>query len=142
MTFKKGVSPNPGGLSPRKIAMQRRLEGLTVKAVNALERVLDDDNATHGERLAAAREVFDRAIGKAKQQASLEVTHAASPHLVALVNLAAQSAARVSSHPSDQAKPLIIDNNSDATMKPALSFMADVDVDEADLIDAERGDGG
>jgi len=89
VTFVKGQKAiNPGGLSPRKVAMQRRLEGLTIKAVDVLEDILSDKSASHGERLAAAREVFDRAIGKAKQQATLEVTHNASPHLSALIGLA------------------------------------------------------
>jgi len=79
---------NPGGLSPRKVAMQRRLEGLTIKAVDVLEEILSDKSASHSERLSAAKEVFDRAIGKAKQQATLEVTHNASPHLSALIGLA------------------------------------------------------
>jgi len=100
MPWEKGKPPiNPGGLTTRQMGIKRRLEGLTVKAVAALERVLDDDGATHGERLAAAREVFDRAIGKAKQQATLEVTHNASPHLTALVGLAAATVARVQSAP-------------------------------------------
>ena len=89
MTWVKGQKAiNPGGLSPRKVAMQRRLEGLTIKAVDVLEDILSDKTATHSERLSAAKEVFDRAIGKAKQQATLEVTHSASPHLSALINLA------------------------------------------------------
>jgi len=100
MPWEKGKPPvNPGGLTTRQMGIRRRLEGLTVKAVAALERVLDDDAATHGERLAAAREVFDRAIGKPKQQATLEVTHNASPHLTALVGLAAATVARVQSVP-------------------------------------------
>ena len=68
--------------------MQRRLEGLTIKAVDVLEDILSDKTASHSERLSAAKEVFDRAIGKAKQQATLEVTHNASPHLSALIGLA------------------------------------------------------
>jgi hypothetical protein len=89
MPFVKGQKAiNPGGLSPRKVAMQRRLEGLTIKAVDVLEDILSDKSASHGERLSAAREVFDRAIGKAKQQATLEVTHNVSPHLSALIGLA------------------------------------------------------
>jgi hypothetical protein len=68
--------------------MQRRLEGLTIKAVDVLEDILTDKTATHSERLSAAKEVFDRAIGKAKQQATIEVTHNASPHLSALIGLA------------------------------------------------------
>ena len=89
MAWVKGQTAiNPGGLSPRKIAMQRRLEGLTIKAVDVLEDILSDKTASHSERLSAAKEVFDRAIGKAKQQATLEVTHNASPHLSALIGLA------------------------------------------------------
>ena len=89
MAWVKGQTAiNPGGLSPRKIAMQRRLEGLTIKAVDVLEEILSDKSASHSERLSAAKEVFDRAIGKAKQQATLEVTHNASPHLSALIGLA------------------------------------------------------
>ena len=120
MTFVKGQKAiNPGGLSPRKIAMQRRLEGLTVKAVNALERVLDDDEATHSERLAAAREVFDRAIGKAKQQTAISVEHNASPHLSALINLATSALSQ------EQAK--IIDGQAIEVTK-----LLDVNVDEQD----------
>jgi len=97
MPFVKGQKAiNPGGLSPRKVAMQRRLEGLTIKAVDVLEKILSDDEATNNERLAAAREVFDRAVGKPKQQATLEVRHDASPHLTALVAIAAGVANRAS----------------------------------------------
>jgi hypothetical protein len=89
MPFVKGQKPvNPGGLTPRQRALKHRLEGLTLKAVDALEKALDDESATHSERLAAAREVFDRAIGKAKQQTAISVEHNASPHLSALISLA------------------------------------------------------
>ena len=88
MTWQKGESGNKTGVSPKHLALKRRLEGLTFKAVNVLEEILLDKTATHSERLSAAKEVFDRAIGKAKQQATLEVTHNASPHLSALIGLA------------------------------------------------------
>ena len=88
MAWVKGQSGNPSGHVAKRAAMLRRLEGLTFKAVDVLEEILSDKSASHGERLAAAREVFDRAIGKAKQQATLEVTHNASPHLSALIGLA------------------------------------------------------
>ena len=88
MAWVKGQSGNPSGHVAKRAAMLRRLEGLTFKAVDVLEDILSDKSASHGERLAAAREVFDRAIGKAKQQATLEVTHNASPHLSALIGLA------------------------------------------------------
>ena len=88
MVWQKGESGNKTGVSPKHLALKRRLDGLTFKAVDVLEDILSDKSASHGERLAAAREVFDRAIGKAKQQATLEVTHNASPHLSALIGLA------------------------------------------------------
>ena len=88
MAWVKGQSGNPSGHVAKRAAMLRRLEGLTFKAVDVLENILSDKKASHSEKLAAAREVFDRAIGKAKQQATLEVTHNASPHLSALIGLA------------------------------------------------------
>ena len=88
MAWVKGQSGNPSGHVAKRAAMLRRLEGLTFKAVDVLEDILLDKTATHSERLSAAKEVFDRAIGKAKQQATIEVTHNASPHLSALIGLA------------------------------------------------------
>lgn len=88
MAWVKGQSGNPSGHVAKRAAMLRRLEGLTFKAVDVLEDILTDKTASHGERLAAAKEVFDRAIGRAKQQATIEVTHNASPHLSALIGLA------------------------------------------------------
>ena len=88
MAWVKGQSGNPSGHIAKRAAMLRRLEGLTFKAVDVLEEILSDKSASHSERLSAAKEVFDRAIGKAKQQATLEVTHNASPHLSALIGLA------------------------------------------------------
>jgi hypothetical protein len=88
MAWVKGQSGNPSGHVAKRAAMLRRLEGLTFKAVKVLDDILSDKTASHGERLSAAKEVFDRAIGKAKQQATLEITHNASPHLSALIGLA------------------------------------------------------
>ena len=88
MVWQKGESGNKTGVSPKHLALKRRLDGLTFKAVDVLEDILSDKTASHSERLSAAKEVFDRAIGKAKQQATLEVTHNASPHLSALIGLA------------------------------------------------------
>lgn len=109
MAWQKGQSGNPlGPFTAKEAALKRRLQGLTFKAVDALERVLDDVEATHGERLAAAREVLDRSIGKPKQQSTVEVTHNASPHLTALVSLAASVALRGSDAPVIDAQPIDI----------------------------------
>lgn len=99
MVWQKGQSGNPIGLNAKEAALKRRLHGLTFKAVDALEHALDA--GTVSERLAAAREVFDRAIGKPKQSGTIEVTHNASPHLAALTAMAAQTLARVSSVPEN-----------------------------------------
>jgi len=129
LTWQKGQSGNPiGPVNAKEAALKRRLHGLTFKAVDALERVLNDDDATHGERLAAAREVFDRAIGKPKQSATVDVVHNASPHLSALVTLATLTAARVQSAP-------VIDGQVIDIIEPYTivhhSETVDVDVDAA-----------
>mgnify|MGYP003329563287 FL=1 len=106
MPFQKGHTINAGGLTTRQMGIKRRLEGLTVKAVNALEKTLDDENASHSERLAAAKEVLDRALGRAKQQANVTVEHNASPHLSALIELAATTALRVNEPVTIEAQPI------------------------------------
>ena len=106
MPFQKGHQINAGGLTTRQMGIKRRLEGLTVKAVNALERTLDDTEATHSERLAAAKEVLDRALGRAKQQANVTIEHNASPHLSALIELAASTALRVNEPVIINAQPI------------------------------------
>ena len=126
MVWQKGESGNKTGVSPKHLALKRRLEGLTFKAVDVLEDILSDKSASHGERLSAAREVFDRAIGKAKQQATLEVTHNASPHLSALIGLATMTTiegtiADRGNHPvhlldSESANVLITLDNSDVNV--------------------------
>ena len=134
MPFVKGqVPPNPGGLTPRKVAMMRRLEGLSIKAVDALEYALD--NGTTSERITAAKEVFDRVVGRAKQQATVEVTHSASPHLVALTTMAAHTLARVQTIPENSPQPIDI---TDYHLKPTGSDAKNVALiaPESD----ERGD--
>ena len=120
MTWQKGESGNKTGVSPKHLALKRRLDGLTFKAVDVLEDILLDKSASHGERLAAAKEVFDRAIGRAKQQATIEVTHNASPHLSALIGLASMTTIEgslanqpVSSLTDQSANVLISLDNSD-----------------------------
>ena len=126
MAWVKGQSGNPSGHVAKRAAMLRRLEGLTFKAVDVLEEILSDKSASHSERLSAAKEVFDRAIGKAKQQATLEVTHNASPHLSALIDLATMTTiegtiADRGNHPvhlldSESANRLITLDNSDVNV--------------------------
>ena len=98
MVWQKGQSGNPAGpLTAKEQALKRRLHQLTFKAVDALEEALEV--GTMGERITAAKEILDRAIGKARQQTVIDVQHSASPHLSALVTLATLTAARVQSVP-------------------------------------------
>lgn len=129
MTFKKGEVANPHGGTAKQNALARRMMGLTFKAVDAIERVLDDPDATHGERLTAAKEVLDRAIGKPKQQSVVNVEHSASPHLTALVSLAAATALRVQGAPENI--PQVIDITGHVT-NDDLSLPAPIDVERGD----------
>ena len=106
MTFVKGQSGNPLGMTARENAMKRRLQGLTLKAVDVLEEVME--SGTNSEKLTAAREVFDRAIGKPKQQATLTVEHGPNSHLAALVGLALQTAGRVQLVPENDTQAIDI----------------------------------
>jgi hypothetical protein len=107
MVWQKGQSGNPAGpLTAKEQALKRRLHQLTFKAVDALEEALEV--GTMGERITAAKEILDRAIGKARQQTVIDVQHSASPHLSALVTLAASTALRVSHVPQNKPEPLMI----------------------------------
>ena len=88
MPWRPGESGNPlGPYNARQAAIKRRLEGLTLKAVDVLAETMATGDPHL--RLAAAKEVLDRSLGRPRQQATLEVTHSATPHLAALVGLAA-----------------------------------------------------
>lgn len=93
MVWAKGETGNPGGLTSRQVALKRRLDGLTLKAVDVLEDVLA--NGSTSERLAAAKEVFDRAIGRPKQSATVQVQHSSDAHLQALIQMADATKARI-----------------------------------------------
>ena len=89
MVWEKGVSPNPGGRAKRDAAILRRLDTLTLKAVDAYAKILNDDDATNTERLQAANAVLDRVLGKPKQQITSQVTveHGPTAQLAALMGL-------------------------------------------------------
>ena len=89
MTWEKGVSANPGGRSKRDAAILRRLDTLTLKAVDAYAKILSDNDATNTERLQAANAVLDRVLGKPKQQIQSNVTveHGPTAQLAALMGL-------------------------------------------------------
>jgi hypothetical protein len=127
VAWQKGQSGNPAGMTARENALKRRLQGLTFKAVDVLEEAME--NGSTSEKLAAAREVFDRAIGKAKQQTTVDVQHSMSPHLNALVSMAAMTALRVHDVPENTIQ--VIENIEPYTIVDQ-SERADVDVETPD----------
>jgi len=83
-------------------------------------------------KLSAANMVFDRAIGKPKQAASVEVTHNASPHLTALVSMAAAVALRGTNVTAIDGQ--VIDNIEVGTYEPQKRLL------NVDAETAEHGD--
>lgn len=126
MPWVKGQSGNPiGPYNARQLAVMRRVQGLTLKAVEVLADTME--NGEPHLRLAAAKEVLDRSLGKPKQQATVEVQHNASPHLAALVGLAASAIQRVQSVPGNGAQVIDLSGH---------------EIDETHLIQAPGAPGG
>ncbi len=86
MTWEKGKSGNPGGLTLRQSRTKRLSEGLGPVAVARLEQLLRSDNETVA--LGAAKEVLAR-VAPIPKQAKLDVTveHGPNAHLAALISL-------------------------------------------------------
>ena len=83
----KGSKLSPYGSMPRRqILALKKLEGLTDKAIKRLGELIDDRNGSVA--LAAAKEVLDRNLGKARQNVQVEVTSTSAMHLAALQELA------------------------------------------------------
>lgn len=86
--IKPGRSLNPTGLDRRRALMLRKLEGLTPKALGALERLIDDDSPENrSTRLGAAKEILNRTMGVPKQTVQMDVTSSSALHLQALQEL-------------------------------------------------------
>ena len=85
---KKGQALNPRGGADRVMhAMKRKLDGLTPRAIAALERLVEDES-NPSVRLNAAIQILDRTLGKPKQSVSVDVTSTSALHLQALQELA------------------------------------------------------
>lgn len=87
--LKKGSNLNPTGMDRRRALMLRKLEGLTPKALGALERLIDDEAPeARATRLGAAKEILNRTMGVPKQSVQVDVTSTSALHLQALQELA------------------------------------------------------
>lgn len=117
MAWEKGQSGNPDGRTKKAMHIMRQMEGLTFKAVRAYETALDEGSVS--EKLAAANAVMDRVMGKPKSQTSIAITHNASPHLTALVELASATASRVIEHQPDASTLQLIGES--ATIEAEMS---------------------
>jgi hypothetical protein len=107
MVWKAGESGNIAGVSNRHRALKARLDGMTMKAAAVLEDVMA--NGTNGERLSAAKEVLDRSLGRAKQQATVQVQHSSDAHLQALIAMAAATQARLEAPQTIDITPVYTD---------------------------------
>lgn len=103
MTWKKGTSGNPSGQNLLGARTRRMIEGLGPSAVARLEKLLASDNETVA--LGAAREILSR-VAPAPKTGTLTIEHNATPHLSALVALAAATALRVHDAPENTPQPI------------------------------------
>ena len=112
--------------------LQSRLNGLTHKALDALESALTDDNGAT--RVAAAREILNRAWGKPRQQVQVEGSVKAVHEIqleqlreMTLKQLQGSNAGPVIDH-----NPLNSLDNSDLTTKQPVKLEADDDSADTD----------
>ena len=132
MPWKPGESGNPGGLNVRQQRVRNMIEGLSIRAVERIEQLMRSDNEAVA--LAASKEILARVVPIPKT-GTLTIEHSASPHLSALVGLAAATAARVQAAPASM--PQVIDLSPDVPIE-AQSEPFDVDVDGASKAAADN----
>jgi Family of unknown function (DUF5681) len=75
--FPKGVSGNPRGRpreTPEEFALLSKIRSLSDKAVKAIEAVLDDPDAPADAIIKASNIVFDRVLGKPRQEIDSNIT--------------------------------------------------------------------
>lgn len=96
MTWQKGESGNPGGLTRNQARVRRMIDGLSITATERLGQLLKSDNESVA--LAAAKEVLGRVAPMPKAvNISGQIEHGPNAHLAALVGLAVQTATRSNS---------------------------------------------
>jgi hypothetical protein len=106
MTWEKGKSGNPGGLTLRQSRTKRLIEGLGPVAVARLEQLLRSDNETVA--LGAAKEVLARVAPIPKQaKIDVNVEHGPNAHLAALISLARKSPISGHALPNETQTPML-----------------------------------
>ena len=106
--IKPGKSLNPTGMDRRRALMLRKLEGLTPKALGALERLVEDESPeARSTRLGAAKEILNRTMGVPRQQVQVDVTSSGALHLQALAELTER--ARIAERNTIDVTPVIIE---------------------------------
>jgi hypothetical protein len=82
VTFKKGQSGNPSGRSPTVMADGRTLTDVardhTLKAVNCLVAMVEDEKAPHAAKVSAATALLDRGWGRPRQDLGVDIKSDAS----------------------------------------------------------------
>lgn len=106
MTWEKGKSGNPGGLTLRQSRTKRLIEGLGPVAVARLEQLLRSDNESVA--LGAAKEVLARVAPIPKQaKIDVNVEHGPNAHLAALISLARKSPISGHALPNETTTPML-----------------------------------
>jgi DNA-binding PucR family transcriptional regulator len=132
----KGSKLSPYGSMPRRqILALKKLEGLTDKAIKRLGELIDDRNGSVA--LAAAKEVLDRNLGKARQNVQVEVTSTSAMHLAALQELAERKRQQLIEAQAIDITPLSVSANPDITLDRIVSHddqgAIDASVTEIDM---------
>lgn len=71
--FVKGQVANPGGRPKIPEDIKQAFKDLTPKAIETLQKILDDDNAKYADKIKAAEIIMDRGYGKPTQALDVDV---------------------------------------------------------------------
>jgi len=87
--FKKGESGNPSGRSIKSLEVKALAEDYSLESVECLVALMRNKKEDSRTRLAAAKEILDRAVGKAAQ--AVELAGKDGADLATVINLTLKS---------------------------------------------------